>query len=116
MAAAALRVLALISAANFRCSRVSAGAMAKEATKRINAIVAAYLHSDGLAKIRKSPTSEVPVGSRLSPKMDDGIQGLIGRVIVMLPNALSGTTTNEWPASPVARRSPVSYSAMNSRK
>ena len=93
--------------------------MAREATKRINAIVAAYLHSDGLAKIRKSPTSEVPVGSRLSPKMDDGIQGLIGRVIVMLPNAwicLSGTTTNEWPASPVARRSPVSYSAMNSRK
>ena len=50
IAAAALRVLLLISAANVFWSGVRAGARASDAKKKTNATVAAHFHSDGLLK------------------------------------------------------------------
>lgn len=50
IAAAALRVLLLISAASVFWSAVRAGARASDAKKKTNATVAAHFHSDGLPK------------------------------------------------------------------
>jgi hypothetical protein len=87
IAAAALRVFALISDANFCRSRVSAGARASEAMKKISATVAAHFHSDGLLRTWSSPAPSPPfvatLGLRLDRGMGNAIKAFIGRAVII---------------------------------
>jgi hypothetical protein len=81
MAAAALRVLVLISDANFFWSHVRVVARAIEPTKKTSATVAADFHSDGLLRTWSSPAPSPPFVATLGLRLDRGMSNVIKALI-----------------------------------
>ena len=122
-AAAALRVLVLISDANFFRSCVVAGARASEATKRAHASLTADFHSYGSRRTSTnsgpSPSSGALRGWLFASRKGDEVKALVCRPVIISLHVVAGCCFyNEKGGrlSPVAQRPTASYFAVNSRK